>query len=481
MNIWRRPFVAFIGAFCSAMGINALSNATDLLAGRFQASLSEISPATSLYLIAEIAALPLMPMIVARLGAARLLKIALWGFLVGSVLCLLAPSLDLLLAGRVVQGFFGGLLVTTPLLIMRTDLPTDKQPFAMAGAGFVAGFAPIIGPLLTATLTANTVQLIFLVMSLMIVAGLFILPSDKETLKNNEEEAHKNLPISNVMAVLFFSAGLASVVWAVEHSHEWGAWSDYRFRLHLLLGFAVITLAGLHQWKRDAALLPLVMLIKPRYIGILLSSVMMGVVVYGFLYLVPYYLIRVHGAGVKELFNVTLYASIPQLIWLPVVLFLRNKLSPYLLVMFGSLLGTFSVWQMTGLGLDFGGSSWILPQGLRAMSIPMIALPLGLLLIKLPSKEDAPALTSLYSLCRTLGAIAGVSGLSAYIESQQSYYVQIIMMNPLSENVMPHNIERSGWLYAFNDAFLVVAVAMMIMSLYFGWMAWRQRNTPEEN
>lgn len=480
MNIWRRTVVSFIGVFCSTMGINALSNATDLLASRFQVSLSEISPATSLYLIAEIAALPLMPVIVTKFGTARLLKVALWGFIIGSMLCLLAPNLDLLLAGRVVQGFFGGLLITTPLLVIKSDIPVLKQSLAMTVSAFVAGFAPIIGPLFTSILTENNVQLIFLAMSMMIACGLLILPPESKVKKDESSVSKTSLPISNVLAVFFFSAGLASIVWAIEHGQEWGSWEGYRFRMHVILGIVVILLTGLHQWGRDGALLPLAMLSKPRYIGILLSSIMMGVVVYGFIYLVPYYLIRVHGAGVKELFHVTLYASLPQLCFLPVVLFLRNRMSPYALVMFGSLLGTLSVWQLTGLGMDFGGTAWAIPQGLRAISIPMIVLPLSLLLLKLPTKEDAPALTSLYSLCRTLGGIVGVSGLTAYIESKHSYYVQVIMMNYTDAEVDLYNIDKNGWLYAFNDVFLLVTASMVVMFIYFGWLAWQHRSATKK-
>jgi DHA2 family multidrug resistance protein len=322
--------------------------------------------------------------------------------------------------------------------------------------------------------------MIFLLMSVIVAVGLLALPPEDKVEKGGE--AKPPLPISNVLAVAAFSAGLASIVWGIEHIQEWGAWSDVRFRLHVMLGMSVILLAGLHQWQKRDALLPLAMLSKPKYIGILLSSAIMGVVVYGFLYLIPYYLIRVHGAGVAELFQVTLYASFPQLIWLPVVLFLRNKVSPYVLVMFGALMGTFSVWQLTGLGMDFGGTAWMLPQGIRAISIPIIVMPLGLLLITLPSKEDAPALTSLYSLFRSLGGIVGVSGLTAFTEARQSYYTQIIIMNKTDSSPLSLlQIERSGWLYAFNDTFLLVSTAMMGMCFYFGYLAWQHYRFSRES
>lgn len=475
---WRRPVAAFWGAFCATMGINALSNATELLASRFQASLTEISPATSLYLVAEISALPLIPLIISHVGTSRLLRVGLWGFLAGSILCLLAINLNMLLAGRVIQGFFGGLLATTPLLVMKSDVPEKKQPVAMLAAGVASGFAPIVGPLITSALDAGSVQLLFLVMSALTVFSLCVLPGkdDIPTRPDNSED----WPLPNIASLLLFSGGLGGMVWAVEHMQEWGGWSDQGFRLNIISSASAILFAAAHQWYKPKPLLPLTLLARPRYMGILFSSLMMGLIIYGFLYLVPYYLIRVHSAGVQTLFGVTLYASLPQLVWMPVVLYLRTRLSPYTLVMVGALVGGLSVWQLTGLGTDFGGSQWMLPQGLRAISIPMIVFPLGLLLIKLPSKEDSPGLTSLYGLFRTFGGVVGVSGLTAFTESKQSYYAQTIMMNPASDSLPSSTISQQAWLYAFNDTFMLVSFAMVIMVAYFAWVSWQHHEQSQK-
>lgn len=466
MSIWQRPTVAFWGAFCATMGINALSNATSLLAGYYQVSLAEISPATSLYLIAEIAALPLIPLLTSRMGVPRLLRMALWGFLAGCLLCLIAPTLTALLFGRVVQGFFGGMLSTMPLLIMKSDLPEDKQPLAMAAAGFVSGFAPVVGPLLTAALTVQTIPWLFAIMAAVIAGCLLGLPAAST---ERGDVTTDTLPAGSMTALLCFTGGLISVVWAVEHLPAWGGWSSPSYRLHLGFGMVAILAAAIHQWKRDDALLPIAVLSKPRYLGVLMSSMMMGVVLFGLLYLIPYYLIRVHEAGVDTLFRVTLYATIPQLIWLPVVLFLRTRLSPYLLLTIGGVIGTLSVWQLTSIGDDFGGNAWLIPQALRAISIPMIVLPLSFLVIRLPSHNDSPALTSAFTLCRTAGGVIGVSGLTVYIESQQQTHLQSIQQQAIM--AAPDMPLRSSWIYAFNDAFTLVTVAMTMMTVYFAWLA----------
>lgn len=466
---WR-IWASILGAVCSAMGINAISNATGLLAGRFHVSLSELSPATSFYLLAEIAALPLVPIAIRRLGGQRLLTLALSGFLLASILCMLAPSLPALLASRALQGFFGGTLLILPGILIKLEVAPPKQAFALTVFSFAAGFAPIIGPLLTSLMTVETVHVLFGIMVALTALALSITPRVTEPLPESTP-----LPINDIVAVLFCCSGLVAVVWGVEQSQIWGGWQVPQTQLFIITGVGAILLAVIHQWGKPKALLPVYLFRNAHYAGLLISGLLVGVIIYGFIYLVPYYLIRVHQAGVSELFHIALYVAVPQLAFLPITLYLRNRMPAYAMACTGAALAAFSVWQLTGLGVDFGGQAWALPQGLRAIAIPMIALPLSLLLLTTATKEDAPAINAMYGLCRTLGGVIGISGLTVYTDSRQSHYEQIIMMNPGSADVPAQSVTQHSWLYAFNDTFTLVTFLVLAMLLYFLLSALSQR------
>lgn len=472
MILSRRFGASLLGAYCSAMGFNAISNATELLAARYQVSLSELSPATSFYLLAEIAALPLVSVAVKRLGSQRLLTVALLGFLLASLFCMLSQSLNQLILSRTIQGFFGGFLLVLPALLIKLEVPEEQQAKTLTFSSFASAMAPITGPLLTSFMQIETVHIIFATMAMLTAAALLLVPPSTE-----QRPGPTPWPLMNMLVMVLCCSGLVSIVWGIENSQEWGGWHDTRMRLHIIIGAGLVLFATLHQWGRTDALLPVHVLKDLRYAGLLLSSLLVGVIVYGFIYLIPYYLIRIHQAGVQQLFHIALYVALPQLFFLPFILYLRHKISTYFLVCCGAAFGAFSIWQLTGIGLDFNNKHWLLPQGLRAIAVPMIVLPLSLLLLRLPSKEDAPALGSLFGLFRTLGGVIGISGLTVYTDSRQSHYEQIIMMNPGAHMIPTTQITQNSWLYAFNDTFTLVSFTFLGMLAYFVLLAKTQRNT----
>jgi DHA2 family multidrug resistance protein len=459
-GIGARPIIAFWGAFCATMGVNALTNATSLLSRYYNTPLSDISAATSLYLSAEIAALPLIPIFIKRFGAGRLLSASLWGFLVGTLLCAVSPSFTLLLIGRMVQGFFGGLLATTPLLLMKSDIIEKYRPKAMLAAGMASGFAPIVGPMLTSLLNNENVKFIFFIMAAISAACIFFLYRHSRQKENVTSNAP--LKLSNMFNLFAFCAALACLVWSFEHMQQWGGWYSGLFLSHFFLGSITLFASAISLWKNNDSVLPLKIALKPHHTGILLSSFMVGVIIHGFLYLIPYFLIRVHDADTTNLFEITLFSAIPQLLWMPVVLLIRTRISPYLLLSIGSLIASVSVWLLIGIDAKFIGYDWLLPQSLRAIAIPMIVLPLGLLLIETPSEEDTPAFTSMYSIFRTLGGVISIAGLTIYTEFKHADYKALYSSHALSKE-----INQDAWLSAFSDTFTIIMCAMLLMAAYF--------------
>ena len=154
---WARPLALRIWG--------VLNTATGIIALHFNVQPSLLSSLTSLYLIAEVAALPLVPLFIEKFGLTGLLRFALCGFFLSSVSCFFSPALEHLLFSRCIQGIFGGLLTTTPFIAMKSDLSKRHQPIAIGMAVVVGSFAPIVGPLLTAQLNEKNV-LYFAIMAI---------------------------------------------------------------------------------------------------------------------------------------------------------------------------------------------------------------------------------------------------------------------------------------------------------------------------
>ena len=81
------------------------------------------------------------------LGERRVFAIGVAGFGVVSLVCALAPSIEVLIAGRALQGVFGALLTPSALAVIVSTFPPDERGMAIGSWTAWSGIATVIGPL----------------------------------------------------------------------------------------------------------------------------------------------------------------------------------------------------------------------------------------------------------------------------------------------------------------------------------------------
>ena len=101
-------------------------------------------------------------------GRRRVFIVGITGFTLASAACALAPSPDVLIGTRVLQGAFGALLIPQGLGVIKNVFPPKEMGGAFAAFGPVMGLAAIAGPILagwlvTADLLGTGWRMIFLV------------------------------------------------------------------------------------------------------------------------------------------------------------------------------------------------------------------------------------------------------------------------------------------------------------------------------
>ncbi len=101
---------------------------------------------TTLFVVTSIIGSTLSAQLLERLGARRAFLLALLVFAAGSALCAAAPSMTVLLAGRSVQGFGGGILFALSYALIRLVFDETLWPRAMAMVSGMWGVATLCGP-----------------------------------------------------------------------------------------------------------------------------------------------------------------------------------------------------------------------------------------------------------------------------------------------------------------------------------------------
>jgi EmrB/QacA subfamily drug resistance transporter len=152
-------------------------------------SLGEIERASWVvvsYLIANTIAAPVYGRLGDTFGRRSMMIVALVIFVAGSVLCALAPNIELLTAFRVLQGFGGGGLMTlSQALIGETIPPRERGRYQgyLAGVSVTSSaFGPVAGGYLTQVLGWQSIFLINVPLGF--IAGVLVLrlerrPSDR--------------------------------------------------------------------------------------------------------------------------------------------------------------------------------------------------------------------------------------------------------------------------------------------------------------
>jgi DHA2 family multidrug resistance protein len=121
--------------------------------GTFGVPLDAITWVAVAYSIAEIILVTMAAWFSALLGRQRFYTLSLTLFIVASVLCGFARSLEMMIVGRVLQGIGGGGLIPLSQAIMLETFPEEERGMAMALYMMGVVVAPAMGPVLGGWLT----------------------------------------------------------------------------------------------------------------------------------------------------------------------------------------------------------------------------------------------------------------------------------------------------------------------------------------
>lgn len=220
------------------------------------------------------------------MGRKRTFVIGLIGFAIASALGGAAPSFELLVAARALQGVFGALLAPTALAVLTTTFTIPKERARAFGVfGAIAGAGGAVGLLLGGVLTEAfdwrwNLYINVAIAAVALVGAFVFVPSIARTGPR---------PKLDIPGTLLVSAGLVALVYGFSHA-ETDGW-DSPLTWGMLAG-AVVFLGAFVFWQTRAGhpLLPL-HIVRDRNRGAAYLSVMIaGAGMFGIFLFVTYYL-----------------------------------------------------------------------------------------------------------------------------------------------------------------------------------------------
>ncbi|HXN06671.1 MAG TPA: DHA2 family efflux MFS transporter permease subunit, partial [Nitrospiria bacterium] len=144
-----------LGTFMEVLDATVANVSLPHIAGSLSASIDESTWILTSYLVSNAIVLPVSGWFSSLMGRKKFFLLCIFLFSVSSFLCGLAPSLNILVFFRILQGLGGGALQPVSQAILFDAFPREKQGIGMAIYGMGVVFAPIIGPTLGGWITDN--------------------------------------------------------------------------------------------------------------------------------------------------------------------------------------------------------------------------------------------------------------------------------------------------------------------------------------
>jgi DHA2 family multidrug resistance protein len=420
---WLAVVGATLGAFMAVLNIQIVNASLADIQGAIGAGIDDGGWISTSYLIAEIVVIPLSGWLAQVFSVRVYLLVNAVLFLVFSAACAFAQDLPQMIALRAVQGFSGGLLIPMAFTLIITLLPKAKQPIGLAMFAISATFAPAIGPTIGGYLTENWGwQYIFYVNvvpgAIMIAMLFFSLEAKPMKLGLLRE--------GDWAGIATMAIGLAALQTVLEEGNK-DDWFGSPFIVRLAVVAAVaLTLFVVIELTASKPLLNLRILLRRNFGFGVLANFLLGVALYGSVFVLPVYLSRIQGYNSEQIGLVLAWTGLPQLILIPLVPRLIRRFDPRIVIGIGFALFAASNFMNIHMTGDYASDQLFWPDVVRAFGQAMVLAPLSAVATAGMEAENAGSASGLFNMMRNLGGAIGIAALQTVLTKREQFHSNVL-------------------------------------------------------
>ncbi|KAJ7278817.1 major facilitator superfamily domain-containing protein [Mycena rebaudengoi] len=295
-RFWGVFAAIMVSAFTAALDLTAVSTALPVITADLEGT--QFVWVGSAYALASTAFLPMTGGVAQIFGRRLVMLGALLFFATGSVMCGAAPSMNVLIAGRTVQGIGAGSLTSLTQIVLSDLVPLSERGLFHGLIGLAWAIASFIGPVLGGILADHRAWrwLFYLnIFTSAFAAVLVILFLRLKTPRGTFAEKIRRMDwIGNFLVISSSSAVIIALTWGgIQYP-----WSSPRVLVPLCLGVVGLGIFLFYEIKyAEHPIVPYSLMSTATGLSGYLQTFITSVVLIGSIYYVPVYFQACMGAS----------------------------------------------------------------------------------------------------------------------------------------------------------------------------------------
>ena len=415
-NPWLIAVVVAMAAFMEVLDTSIANVALPYMAGNLGASNDQSTWILTSYLVSNAIVLPISGWFAGALGRKRFFMTCLVIFILSSLLCGIAPSLEAIIVFRVLQGAGGGGLQPMAQAILAATFPPEKRGLAFALYGVTAIIAPTIGPTLGGWITDNYswrwIFFINLPVGILALVMIFRLVEDPPWVKRVSGAGIKFDYIG--IALLTLGVGALQVMLDRGQEDDW-------FGSHFILTLAILTVVGLvsfalWEWFYKSPIVDVHLFKNLNFLSANAMMFVLGIMLFSSLVMMPLFLQSLMGYSAESAGLVLSGGGLLLLFLMPIAGMLSSKVQARYLVAFGWLtlsVGMYISSQQLDLDISFRSASIL--RLIQVFGLGFLFVPINLTAYVGMPVERSSSVAGLVNFMRNIGSSVGTSMVTTLI------------------------------------------------------------------
>lgn len=442
--IWLIAVSILMPTSFSALATTATNVAIPHISGYFAATADEAKWIVTSYMVANACMIMLAGWLENLFGRKQFIKICIFIFTLGALICTVAPSLNIMVLGRLVQGIGGGPMTPISQTVLLSAFPPEKKGLAMSLFGFAVMVCAILGPSFGGFLVDNlNWHYIYSInIPIGIVSYLLICKNIEDT---KSYEGKMNMDFVGMSALILW---LLSMQIVLDKGQQYN-WFDCGW-ICWLSGFSFVMLTFLIIWEiENKNSFMKIRLFKDRnfLVGTIISTVV-SMVVFTTMFLAPQFIQNVLGYTAL-LSGLTMAPRVISCVLMLIAIpYLMKIYDSRLLIAIGFFFLGLATFLYTNVNLAVSFLYVSIPNILLGVGVILTFIPISALALGTLPKDELANGASLHNFCKTIG-VAIVVSMSSTLVARHSQMHQNYLVDNLSNFNLIFQQKMAEWTHIF--------------------------------